>query len=51
MGNVSEWGAQELDKQAGRHSKDGSGEVRAKEMAGGSRAIGLFNLGTSLHRV
>ena len=32
-----------LGRQAGRASKDGAGEVWAKEMADGSRAVGLFN--------
>ena len=42
---VLEVNQDELGKQAGRISKDGNAEVWVKEMADGSRAVGLFNLG------
>ena len=42
---VLEVNQDELGKQAGRISKEGNAEVWVKEMADGSRAVGLFNLG------
>jgi len=44
---VLEVNQDELGKQAGRISKSGNAEVWAKEMADGSWAVGLFNLGVS----
>lgn len=44
---VLEVNQDELGKQAGRISKEGNGEVWAKQMADGSWAVGLFNRGVT----
>jgi alpha-galactosidase len=42
---VLEVNQDELGRQAGRVSKNGSVEVWAKDMSDGSKVVGLFNLG------